>query len=180
MLKATIEVNQELRLQQLTESDAHWVFQAIAQNRTYLGRWLPFIASTQQVSDSLEFIQSLQQNRLAQVFKIHYQGQGCGLIGFNSADSSNAKAEIGYWLCEDFQHKGIMTLATEALLDYGFRELGFNRIQIKCALGNHASRGIPQRLGLILEDIERQGILLSSGEFADFEIYSMLKQEWKK
>ncbi|MFA5432944.1 MAG: GNAT family protein, partial [Candidatus Paceibacterota bacterium] len=61
------------------------------------------------------------------------------------------------------------------LCDFAFRELDINRIQIKCAVTNSASRNIPHRLGFQLEGIERAGELLTGGVFTDLAVYSKLK-----
>ena len=50
-----------------------------------------------------------------------------------------------------------------------------NRLQIKCAVANSASRNIPLRLGFRLEGIERAGELLTGGIFTDLAVYSRLK-----
>jgi len=52
-----------------------------------------------------------------------------------------------------------------------------NRIQIRCAVGNYPSNAIPQRLGFKFEGTERDGELLSSNQYTDINIYSLLKKE---
>ncbi|MGR3806969.1 GNAT family N-acetyltransferase [Pasteurella testudinis] len=179
-MKTELIVNADIVLRQLQESDAKSVFAAIDQNRVHLGRWLPFVNWTQQVDDSLEFIRSLKKRKAEQVFKIVYRGEFAGLIGFNALDSGNLKLEIGYWLIERLQKRGIITRSTAVLVDYALTDLQMNRVQINCAVGNVASRNVPQRLGFRLEGIQRDGILLADGAFVDCEIYSMLKREWKR
>jgi ribosomal-protein-serine acetyltransferase len=55
-----------------------------------------------------------------------------------------------------------------------------NRIQIRCGTMNLSSRKIPERLGFMLEGIERDGELLSNGIYTDLAVYSLLKKEWKQ
>ncbi|MET3196134.1 GNAT family protein [Gottfriedia sp. OAE603] len=43
--------------------------------------------------------------------------------------------------------EGIMIKALNTLIQYGFEELGLNRIQIKVAVENKKSRALPERLG---------------------------------
>ena len=57
------------------------------------------------------------------------------------------------------------------------KDLKLNRIQIKCANGNNASKNIPKRLGFVYEGLERNGELLSDGKYVDLETYSKLKSE---
>ena len=44
-------------------------------------------------------------------------------------------------------------------------------------MGNQPSNAIPQRLGFTLEGTERDGELLSSGEYMDINVYSLLRKE---
>lgn len=175
-----IKLNETIELRQLQLEDASDIFHAIDTQRAYLGKWLPFVEYTQTEDDSAWFVQdALNQpdDKKEFLFVIHVAGSFAGLIGFKDTDKMNQRTEIGYWLCEAYQGKGIMSAAVQTLCDFAFGELNINRIQIKCAIGNVPSKRIPQRLGFTLEGIERQGELLAGGVFADLEIYSKLKEE---
>lgn len=178
MIATELHVNDKIYLKKVQLDDAKPLFAIISRQREYLGRWLPMIDKTHQLEDTEHFIQSLEHSN-EWVFGIHYNCQLVGLISYTKIDYSNLKLDIGYWLSNTFQGKGIITQSLQALLDYAFNELYINRVQIKCATENIASKKIPQRLHFTFEGIERQGLLLSSGEFTDFEIYSMLSQQWK-
>jgi ribosomal-protein-serine acetyltransferase len=176
----TIEVDKEIKLTQLEQSDAKDIFETIDSQREYLGRWLPFVALTREISDSKQFVDSVvnaPEGRAEYVFAIKKNNQFVGLIGFKDTDRLNRKTEIGYWLSEKFQKHGIVTKSVEKLCEFAFEEMGINRIQIKCAVGNKLSSNIPKRLGFKLEGVERQGELLTGGVYTDLEVYSKLKSE---
>lgn len=176
----SIDVDQEIKLTQLLPSDTKDIFKTINSQRAYLGKWLPFVEFTKQVSDSENYVDSIvfaPDERFEYVFAIRKRARFVGLIGFKDTDRYNRKTEIGYWLSENFQKQGIVTKSVRKLCDYAFQELGINRIQIKCAVGNSASSNIPKRLGFCFEGIERQGELLTGGHFTDLEIYSKLKSD---
>ena len=105
-------------------------------------------------------------------------GRFAGLVGFKDTDRANRKTEIGYWLGEEYQGRGIMTRCVEALCGLAFSELDMNRIQIQCAVGNTKSSNIPRRLGFTLEGIARAGELQADGRFSDIEVYSLLREEY--
>lgn len=172
----TITVNEALLLKQIELADANDVFETINSQRTYLRKWLPFVDHTRDIEDSIQFIKTVNRNDES-VFVLNYQQNFAGLIGFRATDSSNKKTEIGYWLSEPFQKKGIVTNAVKALVKYAFNELDMNRIEINCAVRNEASKRIPQKLGFVLEGIERDGELLSDGLFVNLERYSLLKSD---
>jgi len=176
----TIEIDKEIKLTQLEQSDAKDIFETIDSQREYLGRWLPFVAFTREISDSEQFVDSVVNapgERFEYLFAIRKKDQFVGLIGFKDTDRVNRKTEIGYWLSEKCQKQGIVTKSVDRLCDFAFQQLGINRIQIKCAVENQSSSNIPKRLGFKLEGVERQGELLTGGVYTDLEVYSKLKSE---
>lgn len=173
-----IKIDKEIELKQLEQSDARDIFKAIDSQRTYLGKWLPFVAFTKEISDTEKFVDSIvnaPKDRFEYVFAIRKQKEFIGLIGFKDTDKLNQKTEIGYWLSKKYQKQGIITRSVAELCDFAFNKQRINRVQIKCALGNKPSIKIPQKLGFIFEGIERDGELLSGNVFTDLEIYSKLK-----
>ena len=138
----TILVNKNTVLKQIELSDTADIFNTIVSQREYLEEWLPFALTTEEMSDSESFIRSVvdaPEDEREFVSVIHYDGEFAGLVGFKSTDRDNKKTEIGYWLSEGFQKKGIMTESVKCLIRFAFEELNINRIQIKCAVGNTPS-----------------------------------------
>lgn len=174
-----LSVNKHVTLKQIDLLDADDMFHTIDTQRSYLRKWLPFIDSTQTVDDSLDFIQSIYQDTqsiLELVFVIHYDDQFVGLIGFKDTDRQGKKTEIGYWLSEKFQKKGIMTQSVVKLLHFAFDRLKVDHVFIKCAVGNLPSKNIPKRLHFTLKEIQKDGELLSDGNYTDLEVYSISKE----
>lgn len=175
-----IKIDSEIELKQLEQSDSKDIFKTIDSQRGYLGRWLPFVEFTKELSDTEKFVDSVvhaSKNKFEYVFVIRKLKEFVGLIGFKDSDYSNKKTEIGYWLSEKFQKQGIITKSLEKLCDFAFNKQGINRIQIKCAVENKSSIKIPQNLGFKFEGIERDGEMLTGGVFTDLEIYSKLKSD---
>jgi len=100
-----------------------------------------------------------------------------GQIGYNFFDRENRRTEIGYWLGESFQGKGLITRACKVLIENAFTNLNINRIEIRCCTGNVKSRKIPENLGFKLEGIARQAEWLHD-HFEDLAVYAMLADEW--
>ena len=55
-------------------------------------------------------------------------------------DEKHKKAEIGYKLCRNFWGEGIITNFIGLLLDWGFTELGYNRIEALVENENKGSK----------------------------------------
>lgn len=174
-----ITLNAKTELRQLRQSDVSDIFNAIDTQRLYMGKWLPFVDRTHSIDDTLRFVRAAvnDADRGDYTYVILYEGKFAGLIGFKDTDKENRKTEIGYWLSEEYQGKGIMTTAVKGLCDLAFKKLKINRVQIKCAVGNTRSKRIPLRLGFMYEGNERDGELLSDGRFTDLDIYSKLRTE---
>jgi ribosomal-protein-serine acetyltransferase len=167
-------------LKQVERSDSAQIFEAIANQREYLGKWLSFVEFSQKVEDIDEYVQSIinvPEDSREYVFVISCNAEFAGLIGFKDTDRANKRTEIGYWISERFQKKGIVTESVKLLSTFAFNELHLNRIQIKCAVGNVSSKRIPLRLGFKLEGIMRDGELLTGGNFTDIEVYSKLRND---
>jgi len=176
----TIPVDDDLKLRQLQKADAVTLFELIDANRAHLRQWLPWLDITRSWRDSEAFIEDTAAKCVrgeGLVCGIWQAVQLTGLVSFNGIDSMNRKAEIGYWLSDNCQGRGIMTKACKALMRYGYEQLGLNRITIRCGRENHRSRAIPKRLGMTLEGIERQGEYLYD-HFSDLEVYRLLRQEF--
>lgn len=179
-----LQVSKAIQLKPLEETDAALIFQTIDRDRTYLEEWLPFVPFTQTEEDSLAYIRAVYatpESYREMVYCMLLEQQFVGLIGlkFNPSDKINRKTEIGYWLSEAYQKRGIVTRSVKRLLEYAFDELRLNRVQINCAVGNTKSSNIPKRLGFTFEGVTRDGELEADGSFVDIEVYSLLKQEWE-
>jgi ribosomal-protein-serine acetyltransferase len=180
MFRLIIRDDLELRL--LEERHAPIVFEAVDKNRAYLREWLPWVDATVEVADTVRFIQA----SLAQfanndgVFGagIWHAGQFAGTAGFLKIDWPNRSVEMGYWLAEAFQGRGIMTDVCRALVCFAFGEWKLNRVQIRCAAGNEKSCAIAKRLGFQLEGTLREAELVN-GRHLDLHVWSVLAREWR-
>ncbi len=175
-----IKVDKEIELKQIDHDDGIDIFNTINSQREYLGKWLPFVEYTKELSYTEEYIESVitaPEECFEYIFTIRKQGEFVGIAGFRDTDRLNKKTEIGYWLSENYQKQGIVTKTVQKLCDFAFDTLEMNRIQIRCALGNIPSKKIPQRLGFHFEGIERDGELLTGNVYTDLEVYSKLKRD---
>ncbi|ATA72894.1 GNAT family N-acetyltransferase [Capnocytophaga sp. H4358] len=174
-------INEILYLELAQLSDAETIFNTIDTQRKYLGEWLPFVSFIKNLADEENFIKSVletMEQTKEYVFCIRKEGNFVGLISFIKTDKLNQKTEIGYWISETYQKQGIVTKATKRMCEFAFTEMGMNRVQIRCATENIASKSIPKRLNFIFEGIERQGERVSENAFRDLEVYSKLKEEF--
>ncbi|HZH71187.1 MAG TPA: GNAT family protein [Mariniphaga sp.] len=174
-----LQVSESIHLDQVNLSMAPAIFNVINRDREYLREWLPFVDVTHKVSDTELFIKSLNAGtgfKKDVVYAIWFKMEFAGLIGFKDTDWVNNKTELGYWLAQDMQGKGIITQCVYVLIRHAFGKLNMNRVQVKVAAGNSKSAAIPERLGFKFEGIERQGELIN-GLYHDLLIFSILKTD---
>jgi ribosomal-protein-serine acetyltransferase len=175
-----IPVDTDTFIRPLRLEEAGLIYALIDANRDYIGRFLPWCTPTYSLEDARKFI--VQTNEAQEKGDnaggaIFHKGVIAGDIGIRGLRSADRSAEIGYWLAENMQGKGIMTRACRALIDLSFRKHGLHRVTIRAATGNARSRAVPVRLGFTHEGAMREATF-AEGRYQDLEVYSVLDREW--
>jgi ribosomal-protein-serine acetyltransferase len=175
------QIREDVFLQLLEERHAPAVFSLVDADRAYLREWLPWVDATQTVDDTLSFIRSALEQFASNkgfVAGIWTGNQFCGVIGTHQLDLLNRKGEIGYWLGQSFQGRGLITESCRAVVTHLLTELDLNRVAIHCARENEKSCAVAHRLGFSDEGLAREAQLLH-GHFHDLRRFVMLKKDWK-
>jgi ribosomal-protein-serine acetyltransferase len=178
-MNLTLPVKENLELRTLEPSDAGTFFELIRKNDAHLREWLGWLDDDKSVEDTEKYIIESNKrfaNKEGLDLGIFYEGKQIGGIGLFPWDTANKKTSIAYWLGEEFQGKGIMADALKTVIEYAFKEMGLNRIEVTCAVGNTKSSAIPKKLGFTFEGVARQGEWLYD-HFVDLEVYSLLAKE---
>lgn len=105
-------------------------------------------------------------------------GEVIGGISLLVKDRADACGELGYSMGSRFWGQGLGSEAAAEVLRFGFERAGFHRIEGVCAVQNHASARLMQKLGMAHEGCMRGLCRLGSGEFADCDIYALLREEY--
>lgn len=171
----TIPLFDRFSLRALRPDDARAIFASIDTQREYLGRWLPFVASTRRIEQTRDVVRDMLADPTNPVFTLRDGDVFAGLIGFKGADRPSGTIEIGYWLREEFQGRGIVTTAVRALCELAFSELGIRTVVIRCGTENSRSNRIPQRLGFRMVRTEEHAERMSDGTWIDLHVYQLEK-----
>ncbi|RKZ11148.1 GNAT family N-acetyltransferase [Candidatus Fermentibacteria bacterium] len=177
-----INISKEASLCYIEQLHAKELFELTDINREYLKQWLPWLDYVKSESDTLKFIKKAiaqNENSLGPTFVILYKNRIGGVIGYHPFDNLNKIGEIGYWLSQSLQGKGIITLSCKALIKLGFEMYRLNRIQIPAAENNGRSRLVPERLGFKYEGMIREREFLY-GKYVNHAMYSILKSEYSE
>jgi ribosomal-protein-serine acetyltransferase len=172
----------DLLLRPLQEQDAAELFALTDRNRAHLLRWLPWVEATRTPNDSSLFVRHTIEEQ-ASLRAVHcavtLRKEIIGVIAFNAIDHFHRSSTVGYWLAQTHTGNGYMTGAVRALIQLGFEFLNLNRIEIRIAPENQASRAVCVRLQFRHEGILREAEWLGD-RFVDLEVYSLLKSDWSR
>jgi len=103
-----------------------------------------------------------------------------GNCGLHAIDWKNRVAEVGITIGEkEYQSKGYGTEAMEMLLDYGFKTVNLNRIQLRVYEFNNRAINSYNKIGFVKEGRMRQALFIK-GEYHDIIFMSILQEEWLK
>ncbi len=175
-------IGSEISLELLEPQHASELFALTDANRDHLRSWLQWVDKSKTVEDTKSFIEvtrgQLARNNGFQT-AIRVKDRLAGVIGLHRIDWSNRSTSIGYWLASDAQGQGVMTQSCGAYIDHAFGALKLHRVEIRCAVENTKSRGIPQRLGFHVEGVIRDCEWLYD-HFVDHVVYGILSPEWTK
>lgn len=96
-----------------------------------------------------------------------------GIIGFWRLEKAHHYAELGYILARDQWGKGYTSEAIAAVVEFGFRTLGFHRIQAITRPENEVSVRVLEKNGFVLEGHFKED-LFWNGEFQDSLYFGLL------
>jgi ribosomal-protein-serine acetyltransferase len=176
-----IQVDDTVSLEFLEEIHAESLLNLVNANRTYLREWLPWVDLMQTIANFKQYINETNKRAADETdfgYAIIINKNIVGRIGMHHINRQNKIGEIGYWLADGWQGRGIITKCCTALIDHGFTVLDLNRIEIKCGVGNDKSRAIAEKLQFKQEGILRRAEWLN-GKFIDLYLYAMIRDEWE-
>ena len=173
------QINEDIAISISIPQYAKELFALTDKNRDYLKQWLPWLNTIAKPSDTKEFIQ-LQLQRFAKTEALHatlfYRGKIAGVLAYNQIDQKNGIGHLGYWLGKEYTGKGIMFLAVQDMLALGFTDFSLQKVEIRCATGNHKSRAIPEKLNFHNEGTLRKAEKVNDKWF-DHVVYGLLREE---
>ena len=106
-------------------------------------------------------------------------GEPIGSISVVRQNDRVEEAEIGYCIGSHWWHKGIMTEALNAAIEYLFIEVGMNRVAARHDPNNPHSGGVMRKCGMKYEGTHRACDRNNQG-ICDTAQYAILRSEWKK
>ena len=175
MTAMRIPLSDDAELRRLTPDDAEELHALVERNRAHLARWMPW-AAEQTLEGTTRFIRTAEQRQAENnglEAAILLEGRIVGAAGFPGVDWVARATSIGYWLDEEHQGRGLMTLAVRAMIDHAFGEWRLHRVEIQTAVDNQRSRAVAERLGFTQEGVLREAELIGD-RYHDLVVYGLL------
>jgi RimJ/RimL family protein N-acetyltransferase len=101
-----------------------------------------------------------------------------GVIGV-TLEHSHDRAELHFWLHKDHRGKGYMTEVARRIVDYVFRDLKMNRLDVNHLNVNLASQRVIEKCGFKLECV-RDDFAKKEGKYEPMKFYRILRREYLK
>ena len=111
---------------------------------------------------------------------IELKGTVVGSISVVDSDNDSSCCHLGWQIDEPFWNKGYMTEAANAIVNFLFSEVGYNRIQSGHDTRNIGSGRVMEKIGMSLEGTLRQYCHQKDGSIGDKHLWAILKSDWEK
>lgn len=162
----------------IVKEDMEYIYEWFSDDeflRTY--DYMPPVPQNMDQVDKL--IRDYEKNEESLVFGIKLKDTNkiIGIAGFDDIVKENMVSTLFIGIGDkNTRGKGYGKEALSLLLDYGFNELGFHRIQLNVLEFNHAAIALYEKAGFIREGIFRD-FVLRDGKRYDLYLYGLLKNE---
>lgn len=149
------QIDDEIGLTLIHHSHTKEIVEIVSSQKDYLGEYLPWVATCDEKSYQ-EFVKmDLHQYADNQTLdtNIIYQGKIVGAVSLNNIYHHLKKADIGYWLSQEYQGRGIITRAVRGIMTIARDYYGVEVLEIKANEHNTPSRKVAERLGFTFNGI---------------------------
>ncbi len=167
-----------MKIRRYCADDIPLLFEAARESVNDMFAWVSWCHSNYTIEESQSFISSIEaawNQKTTFGFAVFDASNSLflGGVGLNSLNRKNNFANLGYWVRSSQTKRGIATAATELAVEFGFKDIGLNRIEILTAVGNVASQRVAEKAGAKKEGVLRSRILLHNRPL-DAVLYSLI------
>ena len=160
----------------LTDVDA--IFSAVRASLPALSAWMPWAHEGYSRDDACWFVANAWlswRSRSAFEFLVASAADGrlLGLCGLNAVSAAEGRANLGYWVHSAEAGRGVSTAAARLVARFGFEQVGLQRIRLFHAVGNIGSQRVAEKVGFVLEGVQRRRIALH-GVQHDAKLYALV------
>jgi|SRR5450830_122273 len=161
-----------------SDSDAENFSAAARESVDSVGQWMSWCNLTFSKQDALNWFQLCRVALVAgsaHEFGIFSEetDEFLGGAGLNSINHEHLFCNLGYWVRQSAQRRGVALRSVRALAPYAFKTLGMQRVEIVTASGNIPSEGVAYKSGAQFECVARNRLQLQ-GAAVSASVFSIL------
>jgi ribosomal-protein-serine acetyltransferase len=165
-------------------ADVAEIYTASNESRDHTGKWMGWMTPDYSRKDAQAWVEhavSAWENGSAYEHVIvDAQAQGIvGSCGLNWLNRKDLVCNLGYWVRASRLGEGAAKQAALLLRAFGFRTLGFNRLEIVVAAGNAHSQRVAEGIGAQYEGIQRRRLKVGEAVH-DAHMYALINEEAKR
>ncbi len=156
-------------------------YEAVSESLTELCNWMVWCNPDYTIEDSRKFISTCDaswangESYSFVIFDVK-TGMLIGSIGFSNVETIHRSANLGYWIRKSRTGEGIAPAAVRLIAQFGFNELGLNRLEFVVPTANRASQRVAEKSGAKRMGVARKRLVLN-GETHDAYIYSIIRED---
>lgn len=106
-------------------------------------------------------------------------GKMIGIIHFSKRFDKEKKAEVAYFLNQNYWGKGLMGEVLSVIIAFSFREFGLRQLELLIDEENIASKKLAEKVGFS-KSSRFKAKLPNAGHFHFFDRYEMTSKDYKK
>ena len=168
-----------LRLLRLGDLDPY--FALVQRNRERLAdRFVGTVSRTKTLEEAQEFVEEMIKHTISNTYFPYViidenENRIIGFIDLKNIDWDIPKTQIGFYIDEAYEGKGIISKAISKIIDYCFEDKGFEKLFMRIHPENLAAKKVAEKCGFELEGTIRKDYKTPSGNLVDLLYYGKVK-----
>lgn len=130
------------------------------------------------IESTVNWYHRIQGNKTRRDFSFEKDGQLVAMGGFTDIDDKARKAELYIFVNPVLQGKGLGMESVRVMCQYGFEQMGLQKICLYTNSDNLAARHIYEKIGFVLEGFMRKEII-NNGKIKDRCYYGLYNEKVK-
>lgn len=158
-------------------------YQLLSSNHNRIKESFPKLTSSNSsLAESKEYIEQKMldfENKLFFSFGLWLKDTETliGYLAIKNIDWSISKAEMGYFIDQIYEGKGMVTEALQILISYAFDELKMNKLYLRSLQNNIASQRVAEKNGFLKEGILRKEFKSGNDQLEDVIYYGLIQSD---
>ena len=168
-----------LRLLRLGDLDPY--FALVQRNKERLAdRFVGTVSRTKTLEEAQEFVEEMIKHTISNTYFPYViidenENRIIGFIDLKNIDWDIPKTQIGFYIDEAYEGKGIVSKAISKIIEYCFDDKGFEKLFMRIHPDNLAAKKVAEKCGFELEGTIRKDYKTPSGNLVDLLYYGKVK-----